>query len=82
MNSQEFVIGISPGKQGGGGNSITTTTSIHCKNGCLHSLNEPHVIITPKSWDKARQVSFRNVTVSSLKLSTESLPVQFKKTFA
>ena len=66
---------------GGGGNSITTTTSLRCKKGCLHSLNEPPVIITRSPgarWGK----SLRNITASSLKLGTESLPVQFKKTFA
>ena len=30
---------------------------LHSKNGRPHSLNEPHVIITPNFWGEARQVS-------------------------
>ena len=30
---------------------------LHSKNGRPHSLNEPHVIITPNFWGEARLVS-------------------------
>ena len=30
---------------------------LHSQNGCLPSLNEPHVITAPKTWGEARLIS-------------------------